>query len=94
MLPIFATIDEHKVAVAAKDFDKVKARPAFHYRLPNSLVDDPAWSIALEWNRWCEVERLAADPLKMRELEKIFTERTRGGLGKKAWIAEVAEVIG
>jgi hypothetical protein len=94
MLPVFAMIDEHKVAVAAKDFANVKARPAFHYRLPNCLVDDPAWSIAIEWNRWCEVERLAVDPTKMRELEQIFTERANGSLGKKAWIAEVAEVIG
>lgn len=94
MLPVFATIDEHKVAVAAKDFDKVKARPAFHYRLPNSLVDDPAWSIAVEWNRWCEVERLAEDSLKLREVQQIFSERMSGGLGKKAWIAEVAEVLG
>lgn len=94
MLPVFATLDEHKVAIAAKDFDKVKARPAFHYRLPNCLVDDPAWSIAIEWNRWCEVERLADDPDRMRELEQLFAERTNGGLGKKAWLAEVAEVIG
>ncbi len=94
MLPVFATIDEQKVALAAKDFDKVKARPAFHYRLPNCLIDDPAWSIAIEWNRWCEVERLADDPERMRELEQLFAERANGGLGKKAWIAEIAEVIG
>jgi hypothetical protein len=94
MLPVFATIDEHKVAYAARDFDKVKARPAFHYRLPNCLVDDPAWSVAIEWNRWIEVERLATDPARMRELEDIFAARAAGDLGRKAWIAEVAEVIG
>jgi len=94
MLPIFATLDEHKVAVAARDFDKVKARPAFHYRLPNCLVDDPAWTFAVEWNRWCEIERLAADPQRIQELVAIFAERAEGGLGKRAWIAEVAEVIG
>jgi hypothetical protein len=94
MLPVFATLDEHKVAFAARDFEKVKARPAFHYRLPNCLVDDPAWTFAVEWNRWCEVERLAADAKRIHELEKIFAERAAGGLGKKAWIAEVAEIIG
>lgn len=39
----------------------VRARPTFHYRLPDSRVDDPEWSVAQEWNRWVEVERLAAD---------------------------------
>lgn len=94
MLPVFATIDEQKVAVAARDFENVKARPAFHYRLPNSLVDDPAWSFATEWNRWIEVERLANDAHQMRELEEIFAARANGELGRKAWIAEVSEVIG
>jgi hypothetical protein len=94
MLPIFATLDEHKIAIAARDFEKVKARPAFHYRLPNSLVDDPAWSFATEWNRWIEVERLANDAERMRELEEIFDARANGDLGRKAWIAEVSEVLG
>ncbi len=94
MLPVFATLNEHKVAYVARDFEKVKARPAFHYRLPNCLVDDPAWSIALEWNRWLEVERLAADPARMRELEDLFAARAAGDLGRRAWIAEVADVIG
>ena len=94
MLPVFATIDEHKVALAAHDFEKVKARPAFHYRLPNSLVDDPTWTFATEWNRWIEVERLANDRARMHELENIFVSRANGDLGHKAWIAEVAEVIG
>jgi hypothetical protein len=94
MLPIFATLDEHKVTEGAKDSDKVNARPAFHYRLPNSMIDDPAWSIAIEWNRWCEVERLAHDPHRIRELEEIFAFRAAGDLGRRAWIAEVAEVMG
>lgn len=94
MLPVFATVRHEKVAALARDFDKVKARPAFHYRLPNSLVDDPAWSIAVEWNRWCEVERLAADPVRRRELGRVFQERADGDLGRRAWIAEVAEAIG
>lgn len=94
MLPVFATIDAPKVAVAARDFENVRARPAFHYRLPNSLVDDPTWSFATEWNRWIEIERLANDPARMRELEDIFASRVNGELGRKAWISEVTEVIG
>lgn len=62
MLPAFASLQKDRVLAAAKEHDQVKARPTFHYRLPNCLVDDASWSFALEWNRWVEVERLAEDP--------------------------------
>jgi hypothetical protein len=36
-------------------------RPTWHYRLPEARVDEPGWSIAYEWNRWCIIERVAED---------------------------------
>ena len=66
MLPVFATLQEERVLAAAKEAENVKARPTFHYRLPNCQIDDPAWTFALEWNRWIEVEKLADDPARMR----------------------------
>lgn len=60
MLPLMASIDDEAVSKAVDD-DRVKARPAFHYRLANSCVDEPQWSIADPWNRWVKVEQLAAD---------------------------------
>src|SRR3546814_9457337 len=39
----------------------IKARPTFHYRLPNARLADPQWSIVREWNLWVRVERLAHD---------------------------------
>src|SRR3954463_16744587 len=41
---------------------KVRPRPTFHYRLPDSSIDEDGWSIAEEWGRWVLVERLADDP--------------------------------
>ena len=67
MLPLFAHIDKDRVMAAPVERDLIKPRPAFHYRLPNCLIDEPEWSLALAWNDWIEVERLAADP---RTLEK------------------------
>jgi hypothetical protein len=46
----------------------VKARPTFHYRLPNCDIDNPAWGIYLSWNRWCQVEELAADSDRLRDV--------------------------
>lgn len=65
MLPFFAYVDEATVKARCKEPDQVKPRPTFHYRLPNCCIDDPTWTFALEWNRWVEVERLAADPERL-----------------------------
>lgn len=61
MLPILRAIDEDAVTDALWDASAVHARPAFHYRLPDSRIDEPDWSLADLWNRWCLVERIAAD---------------------------------
>ena len=45
---------------ASRSAHLVKPRPAFHYRLPNCMVDEPHWTVAREWNTWVAVERLAA----------------------------------
>lgn len=37
-------------------------RPTFHYRLPETRLDEPGWSIAHEWNRWCLIEHVATEP--------------------------------
>lgn len=60
MLPLFSTVDEEIIKTTVAD-DRVKARPAFHYRLANSCVDEPGWSIADPWSRWLKIEQLAAD---------------------------------
>src|SRR6185312_17067732 len=49
LLPLFAWIDAEKVFSFPVEKDLVKSRPTFHYRLPNSEVDDPDWSVASDW---------------------------------------------
>jgi hypothetical protein len=59
-LPLFAHLDPARVR-ACLDDPRIKPRPAFHYRLPNSRVGEPGWVITDEWARWKRVERLAND---------------------------------
>ncbi|MEO1328268.1 MAG: amidoligase family protein [Pseudomonadota bacterium] len=59
LLPLLASIDEPAVREALPR-QKVSARPAYHYRLPNSEIDNPSWSLRQELDRWRVVERLAA----------------------------------
>lgn len=64
LLPILAQLDRRRVSARLPD-EKIRARPAFHYRLPNSCVDEPGWSPRTEWRRWLAVERLAVDPERL-----------------------------
>jgi hypothetical protein len=57
-----------------EDEHLIKPRPAFHYRLPNCLVDEPDWTIAREWNTWVAVERLAHDGDRLAEMSREFRE--------------------
>lgn len=60
MLPLFAKINPAAVRSAVDD-DRVKPRPAFHYRLANCAIDEPDWSVADPWRRWLQIEHLASD---------------------------------
>lgn len=60
MLPLFSWLDEDRVKRHVQDV-LIKARPTFHYRLPNCEIDDPQWGLHQSWNDWLEVEKLAAD---------------------------------
>ncbi len=53
----------------------VKARPTFHYRLPDARLSEPGWGSVTEWNRWLEVEKLAAD-------EETLSRRAAGYVAK------------
>lgn len=60
MLPLFLHLDEKRVRSVTDD-PLIKARPTFHYRLPNCDIHKPEWNFADAWNDWVQVERLAAD---------------------------------
>ncbi len=59
LLPLFLELLGDRVA--GRIIDKVKPRPVFHYRLPVARLGQPGWSLAEDWNRWVEVERIAAN---------------------------------
>lgn len=62
MMPLFAYLEPEVYTEFDLKNKLVKPRPAYHYRLPNSSVGDPFWSIVSDWNLWVRVEELAADP--------------------------------
>ncbi|SMC10122.1 amidoligase family protein [Nitratiruptor tergarcus] len=70
---------------------KLNPRPAFHYRLPNSKIDDPTWSIAFEFNQWSLVEKVAFDKQKLYDLMHEYQEFQHTPLWfiKDLWIDKV-----
>jgi hypothetical protein len=74
LLPVLAYLDETRVMRQVEDPHLVKPRPAYHYRLPNCLIDEPQWSVAREWNTWVAVERLAADRERLAAMSRDYLE--------------------
>lgn len=92
MLPMFAHADERAVRDVVDD-DLIKPRPAFHYRLANCCIDNPAWSIAQPWRRWLQIEQLALDRQALAECCDAFTRDRQRPLGKldNRWREEVQQ---
>lgn len=82
MLPLFAHLDEDRVRATIDDA-RIKSRPTFHYRLPNSEIGDPQWSIFVAWKDWLKIETLANEPKKLHELMalcKEYLDKPLGGI--------------
>ena len=88
LLPMMAEIDEDRVRRAVDD-PKIKARPAFHYRLPNCHIEREDWSLSQPWNVWWVVEELAQRPDDLRDLGAKFLEAERPVLdvSRADWVA-------
>jgi gamma-glutamyl-gamma-aminobutyrate hydrolase PuuD len=65
LLPLMLFIDPQRVRAKLPD-EKISARPALHYRMPNCMIDDPSWSISREWAAWLKVEHLVSVPDELR----------------------------
>jgi hypothetical protein len=75
LLPLIAHAWPADLGDQIENWSKVKPRPAFHYRLPNSELNQPAWTPAVDWNRWVAVERVADDRALLDELAREYLRR-------------------
>ena len=77
LLPLFSSIDRERVLAVVSD-PRVKARPTYHYRLPDSRVGDPDWRVSDEWRRWVLVEEVAASPERVARLAGGYAAALHG----------------
>ncbi|WP_407494228.1 amidoligase family protein [Pseudooceanicola sp. MF1-13] len=93
MLPIFAWLDEKTVRDALGD-DPTSARPTFHFRLPDSRIDEKNWSLAMEWDRWRLVETIAADrDLLDRLMSEWLDQHGSITLRRSPWAERCGEIL-
>ncbi len=90
LLPLLAYLDESRVREAVDD-DRIQARPALHYRLPNCEIERDGWDLAREWNTWWVVEQLAADDEAIKRLTARWQERSRPllGVSRSDWVKDM-----
>ncbi|WOI56010.1 amidoligase family protein [Palleronia sp. LCG004] len=93
LLPILKHLDEDAVVDAVPEMAQKSARPAWHYRLPDCRIDDPDWSISLEWSRWCAVERVAADHELLGSLREAWRDYRRHLHVPGGWASTSGDVI-
>jgi hypothetical protein len=89
MLPILAFIDEKTVRKLLPD-EKIKPRPAFHYRLSNSNIGDENWRVSNECNRWILVENLANDEESLIKLSKEYIKYLDNFVNLDSWKKKVS----
>ena len=88
LLPLLAHLDRERVMAAPVETELIKPRPAWHYRLPNCLIDEPDWSLAVPWNHWMAVEQLAERPEALEAECRRYLD-TPGGI--KRWLAGILQ---
>lgn len=97
MLPIFAGLqpDLVQAALPADERKLVKARPAFHFRLPDCKLDVPGWSAAQPWNQWVHIECLAHDEALLEELMAAWRRSSErfSLVPGTAWVMELTRIL-
>ncbi|MCA9319563.1 MAG: amidoligase family protein [Planctomycetes bacterium] len=96
VLPLLAHLDEERVMAALDDDHLVKVRPTWHYRLPNSQLGQPGFSVMDDWGSWVVVERLASSAPRLAKWMDEW-RRHRSGLGGllalPSWTSRCQELV-
>ncbi len=68
MLPMFKHLKPKLIKSLYGEDSLIKARPTFHYRLPNCNISNPDWRIMDEYKIWQKVEQLARQSKLLKSL--------------------------
>jgi hypothetical protein len=94
MMPIFGMLNNELIQEVMEG-EKNRPRPTFHYRLPNSHIDDQNWRFEDELQYWIVVERLAEDQEILQKLSRLYLVRDQDTLLSfhKEWAQTIAILL-
>lgn len=92
MLPLLAHHEHGRTEALLGEAVK-SPRPAFHYRLPDSRINEPDWSPALSWEIWRRIERAAADADRLSALREAMAARMDWMLDDEEHVAEIDRIL-
>lgn len=96
MLPIFKALwpDILVDSIGADKVDGISGRPTYHFRLPDSRIDEDAWSLETEWNRWLLVEQVASKDDLLTELSDAWLEKHGAiTLSRQPWAERSGDIL-
>lgn len=94
MLPLLAHLDKKRMRELYGADEKINPRPTYHYRLPNSELADPNWTLQKEFDRWLQVERLVQDEECFAQLMTAWLSYDKDLLAlESSWVQQVARVM-
>ncbi len=73
--PLWAYL--HEECLSKEKQDLVKARPTFHYRLPDCKLGQNGWSFSQEYDWWLEVEILSKDTKKLENMADMYHQNIK-----------------
>ncbi|MEX1024708.1 MAG: amidoligase family protein [Planctomycetota bacterium] len=88
LLPLLTHLSRERVESTLGESD-LSARPTFHFRLANSFVGDPRWSITEGWRHWLLVEDVAGDPERLDLILRHYRRSLARGDSRRSWSQEV-----
>lgn len=75
MYPLWLHLREDCLSDAKADL--VKARPTFHYRLPDCKLGEAGWNFTKEYDLWQFIDTLAADTEKLRAMADSYRDNIK-----------------
>jgi len=92
LLPVLAWLNGEKTLEYLDDDTKNAPRPAYHFRLPESRIDEADWTVHGDWNIWIALERVAQDDALRGDLCAAWLEGS-GQSAPKDWTATASDIL-
>ncbi|MGJ8604384.1 MAG: amidoligase family protein [Marivita sp.] len=94
LLPLFKHAQPDLFATLFDINDKTAARPTFHFRLPDSRIDEADWSLLQPWQLWRQVELVATNAPLLSALRDAWAIHDAAWFERtSAWVSTVDTLL-